>query len=413
MKNSLKIPVLFFILIYANQGLSSLAQQPLYYLTREMWHLSATMLGLIGFLVGIAWYIKPIFGIFIDHFPIKNYRSKYYLYINYITLILLGLYIVIFGLNLFTLILTGILINIAIGFNDVANDTQMCILEKKHNLKGRIQAIQWISLGTAGLFVSLGGAWIAKTFSVHTGYKVAYGIWLLLPILTLYYLKKVYKEVPITQSRAGSNPPKGREGVKPSLCILLKKKFKEAFKNKSFIVGILFIAFLRFSPSFGNALMIRMREQMNIDKMFIGYLGATGTVLGLIGYALYYWKAFKIPMKKLLYFAVLFSGLTSLCYLWIPNKWTIFSYNILFGAFDGIAFLAILAFMARIVPTGSEGLFYALVTSVNNFAARLGGFAGGIIYDKLGYNANVIIAAITTFCCLAFIPYLKLGNKNE
>lgn len=396
-----KIPLLFFILIYANQGLSALSEQSLYYLTREHWNLSATMLGLIALITGLAWYVKPIFGIFIDYFPIKKYRSKYYLYINYIFIILTGFYIIIFGLNLFTLILTGLLINLAIGWNDVANDTQMCILEKKYNLKGKIQAIQWMSLATAGVFVSIAGAWIADNFSVHTSYKVADGIWLILPILTLVYLKKYYNEKPIEINIQ-----------KTKIFKNIKNKFKEAFKTKEFLIGILFIAFLRFSPSFGNALMIKMREQMSIGKMFIGYLGATGTVLGLIGYALYYWKAHKFPMKKLLYFAVIFSGLTNLCYLWIPNKWAILSYNILFGIFDGIALLTILAFIAKIVPIGSEGLFFALVASINNLSARLGIFAGGFVYDHWGYSINVIIASVTTLLCLIFIPYLKIGESK-
>jgi len=398
-RNKLKIPFLFFILIYANQGLSSLSSQSYYYLTRETWHLSATMLGLIGLITGMAWYIKPLFGLFIDYFPIKKYRTKYYLYLNYILLILSGLYIIIFGVNLLTLILIGLIINLAIGFNDVANDTQMCILEKKYDLKGKIQSIQWMSLGLAGLFVSIGGAWIAEYFPEPLNYKIAEGLWILLPIITLIYLKKYYKENPVKRKI---------KRILPNL----KKKFKDTFKNKDFLVGILFIAFLRFSPSFGKALMIRMREHMEIGKMFIGYLGATGTILGLIGYALYYWKAHKFPMKKLLYFAVLFSGLTNLCYLWIPNKWTILGYNILFGAFDGIAFLALLAFIAKIVPTGSEGLFYALVTSVNNFFARLGEVAGGVIFDHWGYNINVIVASITTLICLFFIPYLSIKEKQ-
>lgn len=382
---------LFFILVYANQGFSDLPSQCIYYLTRETWKLSATILGLIGFITSLAWYIKPIFGIAIDCFPIKNYRAKYYLYINYSFLILGGIYILLFGFNLISLITITLLMNIAIGWNDVANDSQMVILEQKYNLKGRIQAIQWMSLGVAGLIVSLGGAWIAQTFPEPLNYKIANAIWLLLPIGTLIYLNKYYKESPIKKIKKLKD---------------LKLDLKH-FKNKEFIIGLFFIMFLRFSPSFGTALMIKMRETMYIDKMFMGYLGATGTVLGLLGYALYYWKAYKFDMKKLLYFAIIFSALANLCYLWIPNKWIILTYSIIFGAFDGIAFLAILAFIAKIVPVGAEGLFYALVTSINNFSGRLGGVLGGIIYDNLGYNWNVILASITTLICLMFIPYLK------
>lgn len=395
-----KIPfivMLFFILVYGNQGLSALPSQCIYYLTRETWKLSATTLGGLAFITSLAWYIKPLFGMAIDCFPINQYRAKYYLWINYLFLVFAGVYIILFGFNLVSLILIMFLINIAIGFNDVANDTVMVKLEQKHNLKGRIQAIQWISLGVAGLAVSLGGAWIAKTFPEPLNYKIAYGVWLLLPIGTLFYLAKGYTEKPIQEKKSLKQ---------------LKENFKQ-LKNNSFLIGILFLAFLRFSPSFGTALMIRMRETMGIDKMFLGYMGATGTVLGLIGYGIYYWKAYKIKMRKLLYFTIIFSALTNLCYLYIPNKWVILGYNVAFGAFDGICFLTVLAFMAKIVPIGAEGLFYACVTSVSNFSARLGGVAGGIIYDVAGYNVNVIVASATTLLCILFIPLLRFKGERK
>ena len=744
-----KIPFivyLFFILVYANQGLADLPGQCIYYITRETWHLSATMLGLIGFVIGLAWYIKPIFGIIVDRLGALG-KTKNYLLGNTLFIILACMFIIMFGLNLWTLIILFTLINFAIAGNDVANDKDMCILEKKHNLKGRIQcfdeeteiltnngwknintinkkdkvlslnqktnvanyypiknifkynykgkiyriknkcldfifspnhrifykkentliennistsielkeknykkhtsflttfkwkgkeqktivfksynrkggtliknyiknyfvkipsleflmddwleflgwylsegcffnnrkdqqlsitqtkiknrkeikalldrmrisfwesksellfnskqikqhinnncyikssknlcytkkvpdyvkylsarqiniflksfnkgdgwkrkseegycttskkladdlqelilktgsgvsystikrqhiknhhdlyiihrlfsksasfdvstqmkkeefkgriwdvetephhlilirrrgriiwtgnSIQWTALGIAGLFVSIIGALIADKIPEPYNYKVAYGIMLILPVILFIYLTKYYQK-----SETKKIPTKINW---------------QYFKNKEFLIGILFILFLRFSPSFGKALMIKMREVMLIDKMFIGYLGATGTVLGLLGYILYYWKGYKLDMKKLLYFAVAFSGLTNLCYLWIPNKWVIFSYSIIFGAFDGIAFLTILAFIAKIVPTGNEAFFYALVTSVNNLSARLGGVAGGWIYDQYGYAINVIVASITTLACLFFIPHLYIRKTNN
>jgi Na+/melibiose symporter-like transporter len=329
--------------------------------------------------------------------PNKGYRAKYYLYINYAFLIVAGLYIVLVGFNLWSLVLLGLLMNSAMAFNDVANDTMMVKLEQKHNLKGRIQAIQWISLAMAGLIVSLGGAWIAKTFPEPLNYKLAYAIWLLIPVGTIIYLVKHYRENKIKKRKTLAD----------------LKLDRKHFKNKEFMIGLLFIAFLRFSPSFGRALMIHMREVMGVDKMFIGYLGVTGTVLGLIGYALYYWKAYKLPMKKLLYFTVIFSAIANLLYLYIHTKWHIMGYNIAFGAIDGVCFLTILALMAKIVPAGAEGLFYALITGINNFASRLGGIAGGMIFDNFGYSANVVVASATTLMCLVFIPFLIIRERKE
>jgi len=392
------ITYLFFILVYANQGISGLSGQCIYYLTRETWKLSATMLGWVGLLIGLAWYIKPLFGVVCDSLPIKNYRTKYYLYINYIFIILASLYIIIFGLNLISLVVVFMLINFAIAFNDVANDTQMVILEQKYKLQGKIQAIQWTSLAVMGLIVSLGGAWIANNFNNNIGYRVATIFTIIIPVITLIYLFKFYKERPVR--KIGNN----FKNLKNSLKYL---------KNKSFIMGLLFIFFLQFCPSFGNALMIRMRETMLIDKMFIGYLGAVGTIFGIIGYLLYYWKYHKIDMKKLLYFTVIFSGLSNLAYLYLPSKWAIMTYSIVFGIFGGITWLIILAYMAKIIPVGVEGLFYALVTSVSNFSGHLSGVTGGMIYDHFGYNWTVIIASVTTLLCIFFIPHLNLKEETN
>jgi MFS family permease len=390
------IPYLFFMLVYANQGISGLPDQCIYYLTRENWGLSAGMIGLIGLITGLAWYIKPVWGFLIDYLPIKRYRAKYYLYLSYTCLILAYLYIIGVGLNFWSLIITGTLINCFIGINDVANDSQMVIYEQKYKMQGKLQAIQWTSLGVAGLVVALLGAKIAEVFPDHANYKVAYGIAMLLPLLTLWYLLVGYKEKPTSKKR------------------LPKDVFKDLKKacNPKLLICLLFVACFQLCPSFGTALMIKARESLGVEKMFIGYLGATGTVLGIVGYALYYWKFHKFPMKKLIYFMVIFTAMTNLFYLYIPNKWFLLTYNVAFGAFSGITFLTLLAFFASIVPKGSEGMIYAVVTSISNFCARGGSWIGGMIYDNYGYNANVLVSTALTLMCLFFIPKLKIGEPD-
>ena len=396
-----KIPfaiAIICILQYANQGISGLPAQCIYYLTREHWGLSATMLGLISWIVGLAWYMKIIFGYFVDNISIKGKRTTYYIIGSYLGLLLTYLYIILFGLNLITLIITAVIINIFIAFADVSVDREMVIAEQKSNLKGRLQALQWSSLGIAGLIVSLGGAYIAKYFPEHVNYKIAFIVASVIPLIMLVYMIKRFKE-------------KAVKAKKASMLNLLKKNFKK-INNSKLLFGLLFIACLQFCPSFGTALMIKVREVLKVDKMFLGYIGAMGTVLGVIGYFLYYKWAYKFPMKKLLYFMVLFSGLTNLFYLYLPNKWILVLYNLIFGAFGGITFMTLLAFFVKIIPKGSEAFFYALVTSVSNFCARGGNFFGGILYDRFGYNINVIVSSLLTLICIFFIPRLKIHETK-
>jgi MFS family permease len=401
MKTKTKIPIIvaiMCILQYANQGITSLPSQALYYLTRETWGLSITMISTISWIIGLAWYLKIVFGYLVDNVIIRGKRNTYYLTGSYIVLISCYLYIIAFGLTVASIIITGLVINICIALSDVAVDREMVIAEKKHNLKGRLQSIQWTSLGVVGLAVSLGGAWIAHKFPAHMDYKIAYTLSLILPVIMLIYLYKYCKEKIIRAPKI-----KFKDTLKKNIGKL---------KNKRLIIGLLFIAFFQFSPSFGMALLAEAREALGIDKLFLGYLGATGTVLGVIGYILYYKWAYKFPLKKLLYFMIILTALDNICYLYIPNKWFLLIYSLMFSAFSGITFMTFLTFFVKIIPKGSEAFFYALVTSVSNFCGRLSGVFGGVIYDNWGYSATVIISAITTLLCLLWMPHLKIGEEK-
>ena len=44
----------------------------------------------------------------------------------------------------------------------------------------------------------------------------------------------------------------------------------------------------------------------------------------------------------------------------------------------------------------------------SNFTVRGGNYFGGLIYDRIGYSANVIISSVFTLGCLFLIPHLKI-----
>ena len=292
--NKLKIPFLFFILIYFNQGWMDLPGQAIYYLVKEHWGMGAGAVGFVAFITGIAWYTKIVWGILLDYKPLGKNSTRNYLTLSYTFLLILYAFIVFFGVNFLTLILTGIFINCCIGIADVANDKQMVVLEQKHNLNGKLQSIQWGSLGLAGLIVSLLGALIAHIFSPPIACRIAYAFAMIVPIVILVYLHTKFKE---------------------EKTIVQKINWKQIFtklKDKQLCMCLLFICCLQLCPSFGIALQSEARETLHVSKLFLGFLSATGTILGISGYALYYWKFHKYNMKKLLYFMIIFTAMTNL-----------------------------------------------------------------------------------------------------
>jgi len=385
---------LLFSLIYFNQGIWGLKSAPLYYLQREVWGLSVSMIALIGCIVTIPWTIKPLFGIIVDSFPLLKKKCKYWLILNYSIIFGISLLVAIFGLNVYTLVISGFLTGLAFSFSDVAGDGLVCVLEKKYNLQGKLQAISWTSISLAGLITSLGGAWISE----HFDYRLAFLICAIFPLCMIIFLLTNYKE----------EDAKGKKLTKKQWL-----KFVKVVFNKQLAIPIAFLFFYYLSPSFGTPLMVTMRETMHMGKMWIGLLGATGTVFGILGYMLYFFKFHKFNMRKLLYFSVVFGGISTLWYLWIPNQWWLLAYSIILGTIGAISHLVLLAYVAKITPKGYEALVFATLCSVLNLGSMGSGYIGGFLYDMIGFNTLVIISAVFTFGCLFFIPHLNLESNNE
>ena len=382
---------LLFSFIYWNQGIWGLKTSPLYYLMREDWGLSVSNIALIGCITTLPWTIKPIWGIIVDSFPLFKKKTKYWLILNYSIISLLSLGIWIYGLNYWSLIITGVIFGICFAWNDVAGDGFVCVLEKKYNLSGKLQAISWFSLSLAGLVTSLGGAWIAK----YHDYKLAFLLCAISPIIMIYFIFTKHKEPDVKSKK---------------LDLSQLKLFGKAMFNKTIAVPMLFLFFYFLSPSFGTPLMVQMREVLHMDKMMIGVLGSVGTVFGLLGYLFYFFKGYKYDLKKLLYFSVAFGTFSTLWYLHIPNQWWLLTYSVILGSVGAVSHLVILAYVAKITPKGYEALVFAGLCSVLNLGSMGSGYLGGFLYDLIGFNWLVIISALFTFLCLFIIPYLKLDK---
>lgn len=378
---------LFFALIYAIQGVSGLPGQAVYYLMREQWGWTIQTIQFLGAITMIPWVIKPLYGLFSDLVPWGGYRTRRYLLVNYILIISVCVYVLLMGLNYWAILLTGLFAGFALAFNDVACDSVMVRAEQKAGTLGKIQAVQWTSIGIVSLIVSLGGAYIAKYY----GFKLAYALMAILPLFGIWFIWRYHNEEKTKATRSWSQ---------------VKTMFG-GFKDKRLILGALFLYALYLPPSFGTPLMAYMREVMHIDKMFIGLLGTLGTATEVLGFLVYLKWGYKWNMYKKLYACIALSGLSAFAYLYIPNQWWLLAYGLIFGGLVGIVHLTILSYAAKIVPKGSEGFIFAGLMSVLNFGSQSSLWLGGILYGPVGFKGLVILSGIVTLLPLAVVHLLR------
>ena len=378
---------IFFALIYAIQGINGLPGQAVYYLMREQWGWTVQTIQFLGAITMIPWIIKPLYGLFSDLVPWGGYRTRRYLIVNYILIIGVCFYVLFYGLNYWTILATGLLAGFALAFNDVACDSVMVRAEQKAGTLGKIQAVQWTSIGIVSLIVSLGGAYIAKYY----GFQLAYALMAVLPVFGIWFIWRYHDE----------------EKTKPTRSWSQVKGMLRGFKDRRLILGALFLYALYLPPSFGTPLMAYMRETMHIDKMFIGLLGTLGTATEVLGFLVYLKWGYKWKMYKKLYACIALSGISVFAYLYIPNQWWLMAYGLIFGGLVGIIHLTILSYAAKIVPKGSEGFVFAGLMSVLNFGSQSSLWLGGLLYGDLGFRGLVILSGIVSLLPILAIRFLR------
>ena len=384
---------ILFALIYFGQGIYHLPYQSLELWLKKVMGLGVDKVAYISAFATIPWTIKPLYGIISDTFPICGYRRKSYLIINYILIVLTGLYIFSYGLTISSLLIINVLCAIAFAMNDVCCDSIMVEKGQEFNMTGVFQSVQWGASSIASVLVGLFGGLIAQ----YLNYQIAYLFVSIVTIGILLFLVKNYKE------------KKRTEKINTKSFIGIKK----AIKNKQLWLALVFLFCLWFSPSFGLALRWKMRDVLHFNELFIGLLGTTGAGFGILGAIIYGKICRKVPLKKLLTWSIIFSGATTFCFLYYPNWIIALVYAILFGIFGMISHLVVLDYSAKITPKEAEGFAFAGICSILNLSGMLSGVVGGFLYPIIGLNWLIIISGTFTLLCLFFIPHLKLEIKNE
>jgi MFS family permease len=381
-----------FALIYFGQGIFALPSQSIFYWLKETLGLTVDKIAYISAICTIPWTIKPIYGWISDSFPILERHRKPYLLINYVLIILASIYIYCFGLSLASFLVVNFLFALCFAFNDVVCDGIMVEAGQRLKMTGPFQSIQWGASGVAAVLCGAGGGYIAE----YLNYRSASAILSILVLIILLCIMYFYSEVKITSTTR-----------RP---VLTLPKLWKLLAKKQFMLALGFLALLWFSPSFGTALMFKMRDVLHFDKIFLGWQSTIGSVAGVIG-ALIYWKiSKKLPLKPMLFWTTLISGIITFAYLYFPNWQIAVIYSILFGVFSSVSLLTVMDYSARIVPSESAGCGFALVCSVLNLSGLGSQTIGGYLYPIIGLDWLIVISGVTTLLALLFIPHLKVED---
>ena len=396
--------MVFFALVYVVEGIGQtggLIAQPLNYFLKQTYEWTPVQVTAYLTVLNLPWIIKPVYGIVSDFLPLFGYRRKTYLVLA--NAAAAGAYCWATQITapselVFVLLLT------AYGMAISSTVCGAVLVEngQKFGVSDAFVNQQWLWFNVAAMASAfIGGQLVERLSSPGTALHAAAGIIAIAPLAAVFAAWFLIRE---PASRI--NLPEMKKTFGSLLATLTMREL--------WIIALfLFVYYL--NPGLGTPLYYHMTDELKFSQQYIGILGSINSA-GWIAGALLYRRFLKgITAKALLNSSIVLGTLATAAFLLLWSEPLAAAINFFSGVAGMIAFVATLTLAADYCPQRSEGFAFAALMSVTNFAAALSENIGSVLYEHLFHrqlDPLILVSAAFTALAFAFVPLLRLGDKQ-
>jgi len=354
-------------------------------------HVSRATMASFFALSTLAWYFKPLAGIFTDSVPILGTRRKYYLILSALIAGALYFLVGVVPRTYIAVLLAMIAVNCMLVVGSTVVGGLVVEIGNRERATGRLNSSRYVVMNACTLIGGpLGGFLAARAFGLTTiagalisMSVVPFALWLI-------------KEPPLAKkdSQAWIN-------AKTQLRTLIRSKTLWT------AAGLLFLVYI--CPGFSTPLYYYQVDTLHLSQEFIGtVLILLSGAFGIAGAFIYGVMCRKLTLRTLLYISIIISTLTTLCYLFYTSGRAAAIIESQNGLIATVAELALMDLAARATPKGNEGLGFALMMSVRNGGQALSDIFGSWLIDRhiVTFFNLVWLNAGTTALILIVIPFL-------
>ena len=404
-----RLAVLFGIVYFA-QGMWYLPEQTITIVLKDR-GLSASQVADFILIAWLPWFAKPLYGLLSDFVPLFGRRRQSYFVVSSAVAGVGGLALAwgnwiatgeiwtfdLFGLTTFTVVQGFVLffvMSLGLAFTDVLTDAMMVESGRPLGLTGAFQSVQWACITLASVLVGEIGGQLAESRSLRTAFLLA----ACFPLMSLSMGVTFVRE---TSARANK-----------AAFLETWQAIRVALRSREIWVVAGFIFFFWFSPSFGPAFLYYQTDILKFSQQFIGRLAALGAVSGVVGALVYAPLSRRLPLKQIMHLSIALGVVTTLGYLVYRDATSAVIITVVFGALSMIINLAFLDLAARSCPPRVEATFFAALMSVYNLGVQLAENVGARLYDAVGYERLVWIAAAMTAVTWLLMPLVKFDRLD-
>ena len=369
-----------------------LGSLPIRFLLKNDLHTTKTQLSAFLFWAGLAWYIKPLFGLIIDSFPLLGTRRRWWMIGSAIAAAGAWEWVNLGRHHYGTMLVAAVALGTLMVIASTIMGALLVEAGQRFGATGRVSSVrEFVSSGCSLIAGPLGGWLATRQFGLTAG--IGAGLLISLAVAAFFLLpeKPVARRNEQAWSEAG-------------------KQIKLVFASKTLWSAAGLIILFFFSPGFSTPLLYRQTDLLHFSAGFIGTsLQLAGSIAGMAGAALYGLICRRFNLRLMLFGGILLNVLGGLLYYgYHPTHPIAIGIEIAAGFLGTLGVLPLFDLATRATPRGGEGMGYALMMGARNAALFGADYVGSYLQDHfhLPWNGLVLLNVGTTALCLLLVPFL-------
>ena len=385
-----------YLIVFVGITAVTLSQQnaigliPLKNLLKNELHESKSATAAFFFWIGLAWYLKPFFGIFTDAFPLFHTRRKSY--------ILLGACFSVAGFIalVFTPHRYAPMLAVCIAINTFMVVTSTAVggymTEKAQSLQasGRFASIFQFGIQMAGVVGGPLGGILAGVAFGWTGAASAIIMFLPIPV-ALSFLKerRIHVDSRVLLGDA-------------------RKQLGKIAKAKTMWSAAGFSFLFYFAPGIQTALFYRQQNVLHMSTDQQGLMFFLNGIFAMVTATFYgAYAAKRWNLRKLLFGCILAGAVAQMCYAFYDSMAQAYVIECLWGLGWAAADMALTDLYMRSTPQGSEALGFSLMISVRNLSLFGADWLGSRAMEAYHLHFSTMAIANGTISLIA-LPFIFL-----
>jgi len=364
---------------------------PFSLLLKNELHMPAYKVAVFWGIATIAWYIKPLFGLISDAYPLFGTRRRGYLLAGPFLCTLFWLAFIVVPHDYVPFVIVTTLLNIVMAVVSTVVGGLQVETSQRYGATGRLASLRIALEGVMNLLGGPVSGWLAVRAFGWTAVAGACVLGAFLPVVAVYYREPggAMRNVAVFAS------------TRRQLAVILRSRAMWA------ATGLLFLVYL--APGFQTPVLYYQQDVLKLDPRFIGFLQLLGGAGGIVGALAYSVLCRRLPLRVSLTGGIVLNAASVLLYLRYDSARSAMVIDGLAAILATLATLPLYDLAARATPAGSESFGFALMMSMRNVAIfAISDPLGSYLYDHyhLGFKNLVWLNAGSSAAVLLFVPLL-------